>query len=115
MKGQQTVLIKITTFHDDQNGNATKFFSSSLIKKFKSILKGLPYVPEIHPVKSNCICFEFYLSKGDSLELEICEDKTKYFKVQKARSGEWEDGEILKDEINQITSLINTFFGKEIS
>lgn len=102
-------LDEIAALPDNWNANGAKAFSSSLIEKCKRILIELSYAPEIYPAAIDAIQFEYSRSNGDSLELEIYEDRIRWFKVQTTEFGIWEDGEINEDEISQIVSLVERF------
>lgn len=103
-------LDEIAALPDNWNANKAKAFSHSLIDKCKGILNELPYAPEIYPNAIDAIQFEYFRSNGDNLELEIYEDRTRWFKVQTTEFGIWADGEICEDETSQIASLVKQFY-----
>lgn len=102
-------LNEIATLIDNWNANGAEAFSSNLIEKCKRILSKLPYAPEIYSTAINAIQFDYSRSNGDSLGLEIYEDRVRWFKVQTTEFGIWADGEIYEDKIDQIVSLVEQF------
>ena len=96
-------------FDEDWNGYSASAFDHSLIQKAVEIIKGLPIQPEVFPVSSGEIQFEFEEDDGRYLELLISNsEQIEVFLV----NVDGEESEFLiSQDIQKINQLVDEFYG----